>query len=105
MVLAQVIFVEGFFALLYYALSAQSPQAFNCSLTRVDATYFTISTATTTGMGDIHPVSGTARLLVSAQMVTSVYLVVIAITTAIQRVLARGEHGDTSASGVPSGKS
>lgn len=52
MVLAQVIFVEGFFATLYYVLSAQSPQAFDCPLTRIDATYFTVSTATTTGMGD-----------------------------------------------------
>jgi hypothetical protein len=57
--------------------------AFNVPLTRIDATYFTISTATTTGMGDIHPVSGAARLLVSAQMIASLYRVVIAITTAV----------------------
>jgi hypothetical protein len=88
-VICQTVYVEGLFALWYYALSAESPQAFNASLTRIDAAYFTISTATTTGMGDIHPASGGARLLVSAQMIASLYLIVIAITTAMQRVLAQ----------------
>jgi len=41
-------------------------------------------------MGDIHPVSGDARLLVSGQMVLSLYLVVIAVTTAAQRVISHG---------------
>jgi hypothetical protein len=84
--------LRGLFAVLYYALSVESPQAFNVPLTRIDATYFTISTATTTGMGDIHPVSGAARLLVSVQMIASLYLVVIAIGTAAQRVLARDDR-------------
>jgi hypothetical protein len=44
--------------------------------------------ATTTGVGDIHPVSGSARLIVTGQMITSLYLVVIALGTAAQRVLA-----------------
>jgi Ion channel len=93
LVIAQAVLIEGAFAQLYYMLSAQSPHSFDHPLTSIDAAYFTISTATTTGMGDIHPVSGTARLLVSAQMVASVFLVVIAITTAVQRVLARdGSH-------------
>ena len=91
-VVCQAVYVEGLFAVLYYALSVESPQAFNVPLTRIDATYFTISTATTTGMGDIHPVSGAARLLVSVQMIASLYLVVIAIGTAAQRVLARDDR-------------
>ena len=39
-------------------------------------------------MGDIHPRSGPARLLVSGQMVLSVFVVVSAIGVAIQRYLA-----------------
>ncbi|WP_424383858.1 hypothetical protein [Mycobacterium sp.] len=37
-------------------------------------------------MGDIHPVSSTARLLVSGQMGASLYLLVVAVTTAVRRV-------------------
>jgi hypothetical protein len=86
------VYVEGLFALGYFLLSVGSPQAFNAGLTRIDAAYFTISTATTTGMGDIHPVSGVARLLVLAQMIASLFVVVVAITTAVKRLLARGER-------------
>jgi Ion channel len=89
LVIADAVLLEGIFADVYYAMSATLPHAFDPpTMTGIDAAYFTISTATTTGMGDIHPVSGTARVFVSAQMVTSVYLVAIAITTAVQRVLA-----------------
>ncbi|WP_165762565.1 ion channel [Mycolicibacterium vulneris] len=83
-----VVDIEGLFAQTYYAMSVQMPHSFEPPLTGVDAAYFTISTATTTGMGDIHPVSSLARKVVSAQMVASLYLVVIALVTAVQRVLA-----------------
>jgi hypothetical protein len=63
-------------------------------MSAIDAAYFTISTATTTGLGDIHPASGTARLVVSAQMIASVYLVVIAIGTAVGRIFAPDAHDD-----------
>jgi hypothetical protein len=90
LLLYQVINAEGLFAETYYALSARTPNAFNAPLSGVDAVYFTISTATSTGMGDLHPITSTARLLVSGQMVTSLYLTVVAITTAVQRVFSRG---------------
>ena len=57
-------------------------------MTGVDAAYFAISTATTTGMGDIHPVNSSARLIVTGQMIARLSLVVIALGTAAQRVLA-----------------
>jgi hypothetical protein len=46
----------------------------------------------TTGMGDIRPVNGAARLAVSLQMITNLNLVVIAIGTAAERVLARDDR-------------
>jgi hypothetical protein len=96
LVIEQAMFVEGTFAQIYHAMSAHSPHSFDPSpMSGIDAAYFTISTATTTGMGDIHPVSGNARLLVTAQMIASLYLIVIAITTAVQRVLApAARHAD-----------
>jgi hypothetical protein len=86
---------QGLFALAYYFLAARSPEAFKGSLTSpIDAAYFSISTATTTGMGDISPASGGARLLVTAQMVISVFLIVIAVVTVVQRSLTA--HAGTS---------
>jgi len=61
-------------------------------LSRIDAAYFAISTATTTGMGDIYPASSYARLIVSAQMVFSFILFVGAIGTALQRGIARADR-------------
>lgn len=85
--------VEGGFAQIYYEMSAHSPHSFDpYPLSGIDAAYFTISTATTSGIGDIHPVSGAARLLVSAQMIANVYLVVVAITTAVQRARPRDDR-------------
>jgi Ion channel len=84
-VLGSMSLLEGIFAQIYDLLSANRPQAFSSPLTGIDAAYFTISTATTTGMGDIHPVSGAARLLVTAQMVSSLALVVAALGIALNR--------------------
>ena len=94
MVVAGTVCVEGIFAQFYYWLSLQSPSAFdtgasNAALSKIDAAYFTISTATTTGMGDIHPASQAARLLVTLQMVVSLFLVVLALGLALQRFIDR----------------
>jgi hypothetical protein len=84
-VLGSISSVEGVFAQVYDVLSANRPQAFSSPLTGIDAAYFSISTATTTGMGDIHPVSEAARVLVTAQMVLSLALVVAALGVALNR--------------------
>jgi hypothetical protein len=84
-VFAAVLYVEGIFANAYYWLSHRSPGAFNETLSRIDAAYFTVSTAMTTGLGDIHPLSGTARLVVIAQMIVSGFLLVFAAGIAINR--------------------
>jgi hypothetical protein len=82
-------YVEGWFALLYYILSADpTTQAFDPQLSRIDAAYFTICTATTTGIADIHPVSGFTRLLVAVQIVLSLCLIVTCAGIAFQRFLA-----------------
>jgi voltage-gated potassium channel Kch len=45
-----------------------SPDSFSHSLTRTDALYFTVTTFTTVGYGDITATSQSARLVVTAQM-------------------------------------
>ena len=47
-----------------------SPASFSThQLTRTDALYFTVTTFTTVGFGDIIPASQGARLVVTAQMI------------------------------------
>lgn len=81
--------VEGCFALGYYLFSAHDPGAFVPGLSRIDAAYFTVSTATTTAMGDIHPASQVARLVVTCQMAGSLFLIVFALGTAMTRFFVR----------------
>jgi hypothetical protein len=92
-VVAGAVFIEGQFACHYFVICTIWPGSFTPPiLSRIDAAYFTISTATTTGMGDIYPASSYARLIVSAQMVFSFILFVIAVGTALQRELARADR-------------
>jgi voltage-gated potassium channel len=57
------------FASAYFAMARASPASFSHHLTRTDALYFTVTTFSTVGYGDITPVSETARLVVTAQMI------------------------------------
>lgn len=52
-------------ALGFYAVAVNSPGEFDGIETRVDALYFTLTTMTTTGYGDIHATGQLAKLLVS----------------------------------------
>jgi Ion channel len=95
-VLSGAILVEGIFAAIYYVMSFGSPGPFGSPLTGIDAAYFTISTATTTGMGDIHPVTAAARLVVTAQMVVSLAVLVTALSVALDRFFAQRVNSDGS---------
>jgi voltage-gated potassium channel len=57
------------FAFGYYMLSSAATSNFTQTLTRTDALYFTTTVFSTVGFGDIAPVSETARVLVTSQMV------------------------------------
>ena len=56
------------FAAAYYVMERASPGSFSHSLTRTDALYFTVTTFTTVGYGDITATSQSARLVVTVQM-------------------------------------
>jgi voltage-gated potassium channel len=57
------------FASAYFAMGRAAPATFSEHLTRTDALYFTVTTFSTVGYGDITAVSQAARLVVTAQMI------------------------------------
>ena len=80
------------FAFTYLTLSRADPASFSEHLDRVDALYYTTSTLTTVGFGDITADSTGARALVTIQMLFDlaliaglVRLVVLATRTGLSR--------------------
>lgn len=69
--------VVATFANAYYVLSLHSSGCFGSSLSRIDAIYFTLTTLSTVGYGDITPMSGTCRLVTSGQMLVTMLLLTI----------------------------
>jgi hypothetical protein len=64
------------FALVYSTMSEVNPAAFTESLTKSDAIYYTVTTLSTTGFGDIAAVSTSARWVVTVQMLFDLVLLV-----------------------------
>jgi voltage-gated potassium channel len=63
------------FALLYVSISESDPAAFTQDVDKVAGIYFATTVLTTVGFGDISPVSDTARVLVTVQMVLGMVLI------------------------------
>ncbi|CAM3321781.1 ion channel [Nocardioides dubius] len=81
------------FSFIYFALASNNDQ-FDGIETRLDALYFTLTTTTTTGYGDVHPTGQTAKAVVSAHMAFN--LVFIAAIGAALRRSFHGRRGDTT---------
>jgi len=64
------------FALIYASISAADPMAFTEPLSKEDAIYYTVTTLSTTGFGDIAAVSPGARWVVTSQMLFDLVLIV-----------------------------
>jgi voltage-gated potassium channel len=87
------------FSLMYWIISHQQPTSFkldcathqaSCSLSHTDSIYLTLTVFTTTGFGDIAPVSPLARGLVSLQMCVSIVFFVGALSLVIGRLDSKG---------------
>lgn len=84
------------FAAAYVILEGTDPHAFSQALTRTDALYFVVTVFATVGFGDITPVTETARILVTVQMVGDLVvlgLLVRAIIGAVQRTGSLSRRG------------
>jgi hypothetical protein len=86
MVFAVVTAGLGLFASSYWAQSIHDPLSFSEPLTKLDATYFTLTTFTTTGYGDIAAKSQAARALVVGQMCFGFIVLSIVIALAVSRL-------------------
>jgi hypothetical protein len=93
------------FALGFYLLNAQDPEQLDGLSTRVDALYFTMSTLTTVGFGDVHATGQAARIMVIIQMAFNLIFVATAaaVLSARVREAATKRLGDRFAAPKPSG--
>ncbi|MDQ1017599.1 potassium channel family protein [Streptomyces afghaniensis] len=88
----------------YYLLDHSTTGSFSEPLTRTDALYFTLTTFSTVGFGDITARSQTGRVLTMAQMAGGLLLVGVAarvLAGAVQAGLRRRRRGPSAES--PSG--
>lgn len=87
LVVSLVIVVLGF-AMGFYLLNAQDPEQLEGLATRVDALYFTMSTLTTVGFGDVHATGQAARIMVVVQMAFNLVFVATAAAVLSARIRA-----------------
>lgn len=74
------------FSSIYVILSHNSPGSFNESLNHVSGLYFTVTVFATVGFGDIVPVSNTARIIVTTQMLLNLAVLGIGVRVIVGAV-------------------
>jgi hypothetical protein len=66
------------FAMIHLAIADAAPGSYSEPLDRLDAVYFAVTVLTTVGFGDISPVSSSARLATTIQMLADLFLIAAA---------------------------
>jgi voltage-gated potassium channel len=91
------------FASAYFTMAGTNPANFSThSLTRTDALYFTVTTFSTVGFGDITAVSQSARLVVTAQMLLDLLALGLGVRVFVGAVqLARQQAQPATDPGIP----
>ena len=77
------------FALTYYAVDTAESGEFSGLKTRIDALYFSLTVATTTGFGDVSAQSQLARVLVSVQLVFNIVILATAAPLLTRTIRSR----------------
>ena len=80
------------FALGYYVLCVGQPEQFNGLHTRLDALYFSLTTMSTVGYGDVNAQGQTARLVVAVQLAFNLIFVAALVGLFQDRLRNRAER-------------
>ena len=80
------------FSLTFFLMARNDPGQVAGLHTRVDALYFTVSTLTTVGFGDIHAAGQAARVLVLVQMGFNLVFITTAATLLSSRIKSAAEE-------------
>jgi voltage-gated potassium channel len=89
------------FASFYIQVSKRDPTAFNDVLNRTGALYFTMTTLTTIGYGDIHARTDGARIAVMVQMLFNVLVIGASIKLILHTARRRVETGPRTPPATP----
>ncbi|WP_435611743.1 potassium channel family protein [Streptomyces sp. bgisy159] len=92
------------FAAAYEVVSQNRTDSFTETLERTDAMYFAVTVFATVGFGDIAPVTETARVLTTVQMLADVILVGI-VARFLVGAIQKAEDARSTDSAGPSGTS
>jgi voltage-gated potassium channel Kch len=79
------------FAFTYFSLAIHGHQQMAGIHTRVDALYFSATTMTTVGYGDVHPIGQVARVITTFQLIFDVVFIAafVRLLTSVARVPSR----------------
>lgn len=80
------------FSAVYYGLAHSTGHAFTQSLNKVDAVYFTVTVFATVGFGDIAPVTQTARILTTVQMLADLVVLGVLLRVILGAVRLTRQH-------------
>lgn len=86
------VLVAMVFALGFYLLEEHSPGQVSGLSTRTDALYFTMSSLTTVGYGDVHATGQLARGLVILQLVFNAVFVGALVSSVVGTIRSRAPH-------------
>lgn len=86
----------GTYATTYLELAHNYRRCFGQRLTHVEALYFTVTTFTTTGFGDITAKSPGCRLIVASQTLVGLVVITLAIAALVARLLRQHEDHRSS---------
>lgn len=86
--IVSIVVVMTAFSFCYYALQQRDPSQFVELKTRLDALYFTATTASSVGFGDVHAAGQVARGMVLVQIVFNVVFIGTAVALLSSRIRA-----------------
>jgi voltage-gated potassium channel len=84
-----IVFAILLFALTYYAVDTAESGEFSGLTTRIDALYYSLTVATTTGFGDVSAQGQLARFLVSLQLVFNIVILATAAPLLTRTIRSR----------------